>query len=396
MTKKSILIATDLDIWSMGGKVGAPSFYKTLELYNKKNFDIDLYTTEKKLRLDELHNVKITQLPTLPVIRIPYIRTLHKLFNYFLQQIIFILLFLKDKKDTDLLYGYEIGFIPALAFLSKIKKKPHISRFQGTILYPKMKERAWKIIYFQHFFSIRQNAHLTIMTNDGTQGDKVICNIRNNQTGLLFLKNGVVFESYDLENISNKIKKLGENNSKIKYNFISVSRLRSWKRVDRSLEIFQAFFHEFKDSNYIIVGEGEMKKELEVYVKNNHLDDAAYFTGAINSDEVNFLMSKSNIFLSHYELSNVGNPLWEAMNNNCLIVTLANGDTGKVIKDNYNGIISSEIDYLNNANKLINIAMKSKKIKEMKRNAKQTLMESVQSWDERMEREYTEVIKLIK
>jgi len=44
MTNKTILIATNLDVWSIKKGVGAPSFYKTLELYNKK-FKVYLYTT---------------------------------------------------------------------------------------------------------------------------------------------------------------------------------------------------------------------------------------------------------------------------------------------------------------------------------------------------------------
>lgn len=395
MTKKNILIATNLNVWSMGGKVGAPSFYKTLELYNKKNFNVALYTTEKNLEIKRLSNVKITQLPTLPTTNIPVIRTLHKLINYFLYQIIFIFLFFKGKKEVDLFYGYEIGFIPALAFLSKTKNIPFIARFQGTILLPKMKEFAWKILYFPHYFAIKQNADLTIMTDDGTQGDLVIKRIRKKVNNILFLKNGITLKKYNDENISTRVKILGEKNSSYIYNFISVSRLKRWKRVDRSLEIFELFYKHYPKSNYIIVGSGETRGTLEKKVRDIGLGQVVTFTGAINSDEVNYLLSKSNIFLSHYELSNVGNPLWEAIVNDCLVVTLSNGDTGKIIIDNFNGIISSENRYLDNANKLIALSKDADKIKELIDNAQKTLRENVQTWSARMEKEYQEVQKLL-
>jgi len=98
------------------------------------------------------------------------------------------------------------------------------------------------------------------------------------------------------------------------FNFISVSRLQKWKRVDRSIEVFERFQNVYKNSRYIIVGEGATKKELETYVGSRGLQNSIVFTGGIDALEVNYLMSQSDIFLSHYALSNVGNPLWEAIN----------------------------------------------------------------------------------
>lgn len=393
--RKTILFATDLNVWSMKKGVGAPSFYKTLELYNNKGFQIYLYTTEKNCDISELQNIKIISMPKLKAANIKYIYSINRTLNYFLHQFIFLYYFLKNKhfKHVDLLYGYEIEFIPILHLLSNFFKIPYASRFQGTILYPLMNRKLWKSRYFAHYLSIKLKSNLTIMTDDGTKGDVVIEKLRGSLDKTLFLKNGVNFKKYNIANISSSVKELVSEMSQFKNNFISVSRLQKWKRVDRSLDVYNKYKQYNDSSRFIIVGDGEAKADLERYILNKNIQDVI-FTGGINADEVNYLLFHSNIFLSHYELSNVGNPLWEAINNKCLVITINNGDTGKIIVDNFNGIISEEKDYMDNTRKLINIS--KNEFEEILQNASKTLKENVQSWDERMEIEYLEVKNDIK
>lgn len=52
------------------------------------------------------------------------------------------------------------------------------------------------------------------------------------------------------------------------------------------------------------------------------------FEGAVLHDQVTKYLDVVNIFLSFYNLSNVGNPLLEAMMAGKCIITLNNGDTG--------------------------------------------------------------------
>lgn len=391
---KTILFATDLNVWSMKKGVGAPSFYKTLELYNNKGFNIYLYTTEINCDLVELKNINIVTIPKLKAKNIRYFYSFHRTFNYFLHQFIFLYYLFKNKhfKQIDLLYGYEIEFIPILHLISNFFKIPYVSRFQGTILHPLMNRKLWKLRYFPHYFSIKLKSNLTIMTDDGTKGDVVIGKLRGSLDKVLFLKNGVDFKKYNILNVSSAVQKLATEMSQFKNNFISVSRLQKWKRVDRSLEVYNIFKQHDNSSRFIIVGDGEIKTNLERYVLDKNIQDVV-FTGGINADEVNYLLSCSNIFLSHYELSNVGNPLWEAINNQCLVVTINNGNTGKIIEDRVNGLISDEKNYFDNAQKLIKLSKND--FERILLNANNSLKENVKSWDERMEIEYDYYVKKI-
>ncbi|MDN3408129.1 MULTISPECIES: glycosyltransferase family 4 protein [unclassified Pseudoalteromonas] len=383
---KSIVMATNLKVWSMSKGVGAPSFYKTIEQYQKKGLKIYFFTTEKGLDFSEFKNIDIINVPKLKALNIPVFYSFQRLLNYLLNQLLFLYVYVKTSpKNIDVYYGYEIEFIPALKLLSKIKSKPLISRFQGTILWPLMKKVGWRLRYFPHYFSIKIPAAVTIMTDDGTKGDKVAKTINNKSKKFLFLKNGVDFKA-DLSEVTESAKMLFSGFSDFDFNFISVSRLESWKRLDRSIEIFESFLKRNPNSRYLILGDGNKKAEYEELVKAKSLDGKVTFTGGVSKADIYFLMKGSDIFLSNYELSNVGNPLWEAMYNGCLVATLSNGDTGKVIIDGVNGLISQEQNYLENAKKLC--CLNLSEIKGMTDEAYKTLNESVSTWDERMEKEY--------
>lgn len=384
---KNILMATNLKVWSISKGVGAPSFYKTIELYNNKGFNVFLYTTEDGLNINELKNVTVIKLPKLKALNIPFFYTFSRLINYFINQFIFLYVYtVRSHESVDMYYGYEIEFIPALKLLSSIKNKPFVSRFQGTILWPLMKKSVWKLRYFPHFFSLRIAATLTIMTDDGTKGDKVLSDVKNQSAKVMFVKNGVDFTSVKSAQLSEVTKNLLSTITNFDYNFVSVSRLEAWKRLDRSIDVFEHFSKHRPNSRYLILGDGTQKEYYERLVEEKNLVGKVIFTGGVNKADIYTLMEASDIFLSHYELSNVGNPLWEAIHNNCLIVTLSNGDTGNVIFDNINGIISQENNYLDNAEKLLKI--QPSEIDLLKMEASKTLKIAVNSWDERMDEEF--------
>ena len=210
---KKILIVTNLPVWSIAKGVGAPSFYKTLEFYNDKGFSVDLWTTEKKTSVDELENVKVKKLPVIfPLIKVSKLYYLSRNISYLLNQLMLIIVFFLSKKKNccyDLLYVYEVEFVPALKFISYMTNKPLVTRFQGTILYPLMGKKFWKIRYFPHVISLSIKSDLTIMTDDGTRGDKVLKLLRKKNSGnILFLKNGVDDYKINQNNISDLVKQI--------------------------------------------------------------------------------------------------------------------------------------------------------------------------------------------
>lgn len=106
-------------------------------------------------------------------------------------------------------------------------------------------------------------------------------------------------------------------------------------------------------------------------------------------------MIAADAFLSFYDLSNVGNPLMEAMMCGKPIITLDVGDTKELIKNNENGILLP-------VNKLQDIPDKMIKIIEDKNfafkiasGALKTAQSEFWSWEERISVEISKVELLL-
>lgn len=237
----------------------------------------------------------------------------------------------------DVVYGYELQGVLAMNLLkpflnSKVKL---ISRFQGTFLNEMFLKKQYLRLFFNFdlILAIRLNSDLLIMTNDGTQGNKAVEKIKGKKKyKMVFWQNGV-----DLlkPTVDFKTNKLTETTT-----FMSISRLVHWKKVERCIEVVRALRDAgFSDFVYYVIGEGDRRSNLELMVKNYSLNDHVIFLGALKHNEAMKYLNNADYFLSMYDSSNVGNPLFEAIRAKKIIVTLANGDTAEWIEHKVNGLI---------------------------------------------------------
>ncbi|UCX03998.1 glycosyltransferase [Shewanella glacialimarina] len=396
-----MIFITNSPVWSLGKGKGAPSFYKTLKLYNDKEHDVLLLTTEADLELGELSYLTVKKIPSLPLIKSHFLfgsfRLVNKLVNYFIYQLIGFCYLLLNLKSHKLIYAYEIGFVPAAKFCGFIRRLAVVSRFQGTILTSLVEEVSLfkklylKIKFLDHIWALKTKTNLSIMTNDGTKGLDVLLLLGRDKDDILFLSNGVDLPDFDNIELSSYTK-----NQKINdIVFSSVSRVQKWKRLDRSIDIFEKFYKANPNSHYNICGDGIELENMKAYVKNKKLCHAITFLGSIDKNTVYSVLQDSHYFLSSYSLSNLGNPLFEAIRCNNIVVTLDNGDTAKVIEDCVTGYISPELDYLKNADSLIGSFDNKVLFNEIVCNANKKLDEILVTWDERMNLEYSFVTKYL-
>ena len=300
------------------------------------------------------------------------------------------------KKKYDIIYGYEMQGVLAMnllrLFISSETKT--ISRFQGTFLNEMFSSKEYARLIFNTdlILAIWLKSNLLIMTNDGTQGDLAVRRIKKHQDyNMFFLVNGV--DRFDINPNFKEIKKDSSEN----IIFMSVSRLVGWKRVDRNVEILAALknlgYGTFK---YYVIGEGDKRNELVKLVKQKGLVEQVVFVGAVAHKEVMGYLGQSDVFMSMYDSSNVGNPLLEAIRANKIIVTLNNGDTKNWIQHNKNGLIynPNESFYKKVAQDLLELLQNESKMKELKNNLLITEHEKLYTWDERLSKEISEVEKL--
>lgn len=307
-------------------------------------------------------------------------------------------------KKIDVVYGYEIHGVLAvnlLKFLGFLKNVKTISRFQGTFYsYYYYRMFLKMFLNFEHYLALYLPSDLCIMTNDGTQGDKLLAAIKSkNLKNFKFWINGVDEQKLPEDDIKQLKKQLNVDSCEVI--FVTICRLELWKRVDRGIRAVAVLRNKFGVDNfkYFVVGDGSQKEQLKKLVYQLGLENNVIFTGAVNNKDVKIYLNIADIFISTYDVSNVGNPLLEAIRANKIIFTLNNGDTAQWITHRVNGFIydvedddklafkmASDIFNLLRDNSLKNLIID---------NIKKTEKEKLWTWNERLNAEIREVEKLL-
>lgn len=400
--KKRILFLSALDFKEKSIQV----IRKTPEYYASCGWDVDYIVARDNVKggnysyEKEIHpnGVNINRFYW-PFLRIRAInnRYLSLILSKLASFIVIFLLALKGYKkikscEYDVIYGYELHGVLALALLKPfLRKEKIVTRFQGTFINEMLESKQWLRLIFNIdlLIALKVKADLTIMTDDGTQGDKALQRIRglNNLGNIKFWTNGV--------------DKIEHNTwpdlSKQKIKIVSISRLVGWKRVDRCIKVVERLVaNGFTNFEYEIIGGGELKDKLERMVNSLSLKNFVKFSGALPHNEALSKLKESQIFFSMYDSSNVGNPLLEAIRANKIIVTLNNGDTGSWIKHDENGLIYNFTDnFFNQAAQDIQTLVCNKiKRENILKQLSCTELNRLYTWDERLYKEEKEILNL--
>jgi len=403
MTKK-ILIISALDLWSLGTKTGAQSLWRTLEGYAKSGWEVYFLTSNKSGKTD-------LEAGSLPIVveRFDFslLKNLAKLkflglffrslgWIYFQIAAIYKGYLLAHKHGINVFYGYEVHAVPAAKFLSIIFRKPVVSRFQGTLLskYFDHPKPFWKLRNWWHILALKLKTDLVIMTNDGTRGDMVLKSLGVDPKKVRFWTNGVDRELFEFDpkttNIKRELNLSGDDKV-----LLSVSRLEKWKGVDRIITALPLLLKKFPQTRLLIVGDGSERRNLETMVDNLNLRKNVKFLGAVEHDLLPAYYKLADIFVSMYDISNVGNPLFEAMVAGKCILTLDVGDTDKFIKEQETGILVKDPLPQTIADKLFELLERPESISRLGKNAAKSAQIHLWTWETRMETEVREVGSLV-
>lgn len=394
--KGNIILVTAIPMWSMNNESGGKALFNTIDWYSKSGYNLFIITNQEN---------DYTKIPNINIDNIFYIDTkfynsgsgklkTYKYFKYLEKQFYKYICDILDKIGTDntILYAYEVNTVKPAKKASIKYSIPLVTRFQGTIMSQFKNNLYYRIRKYPHIQALSTKSDLVIMTDDGTQGNKVLDDYKN-YSKRMFIRNGVnILDNYDITfNRDDFIKQF--NIPKDNTILLTVSRLVGWKKVDRSIMAFSKLKN---NENYtlIIVGDGDERYNLENLVNQLNLQNNIKFIGAVKNKDVYKYMKLSDIFLSFYDLSNVGNPLLEALCLNKPIITYDVGDTNKIIDGN-NGILLNDVSPESIAQCIENIN-NPEKLKELSQNAKNYAAKNLYSWSKRMQIEQTEVDKLFK
>ena len=293
-----------------------------------------------------------------------------------------------------MVYGYEIDGVPVAKLLSKMWGVPVVARFQGTSLgVGWMKRQLWKVRAWNHVLGLRIPVDLVIMTNDGTQGDRVLESLNVNMERVRFWMNGVDWDLF--KSLPEKAEARNHLRVNAQRVLLTLSRLVQWKRVDRAIQALPEVVRLFPDTVLIIVGDGPERERLEQLARDLGVHDHVRFEGAVPHKEIPKYLAAADIFLSFYDWSNVGNPLLEAMMAGKCIVTLNNGDTGQFVRNGENGVLLEYEDLPRLPEVIKELLANDELRKRLGANARKFAKENFWSWQERIEAEIREVSALV-
>lgn len=402
MTKHIVFISA-LNIWSMNQKSGAQSLWFTIKGYADRGWRVFFLTPDEGKNSKEKDidhpNIEVLRLKVFffrKLLSLKTIRFFVRPFWWIYLQIGMLLIGHKiaKKYKIDLFYGYEVLGVPAAKLLSIKFKTPLVSRFQGSVLKPKMRNRLWKIKHWHHLIGLKIKSDLIIMTNDGTEGDKVLSRLNVDMNRVKFWRNGVNKDIYNPNfDISSFKKKLGI--KKEDSILLTVSRLVQWKRIDRIINAMPDIIFSNPQTKLLVVGDGPEKKTLEKLATSLSLNDFVVFLGSLPHEEVFDFYNAADLFISLNDLSNVGNPLLEAMVCGKCIITLNNGDTGKIIKNEENGILLNIEELSSLSNVLCDLLQNKNKRIHLGQSARKYSESHFWTWEERIEAEIDSVENLI-
>ncbi len=396
-SKKNIIFVTIIPLWSMNGGKGGKALYCTIEAYVNAGYNVFFvtnqqndYTKIKKMKKDNIYYIdqKWYKNSSSFYGKLKTLKYYNEFENKSYKKIKAIIK--RIGNQNTILYAYEVAAVKSSKKISKKYNIPLVTRFQGTIMANIPPTLYYKLRKYPHIQALSTKSDLIIMTNDGTQGDQVLDNY-NNDSKRLFIRNGVNILDEEVKNINKQEVRKKLNIPEDVTILLTVSRLEGWKKVDRSILAFNEL-HNKEKYRLIIVGDGAEKENLEKLTQKLNLDNYIIFMGAIKNEEVKQYMQLADIFLSFYNLSNVGNPLLEAL---CLgkpIITYNVGDTNKIINGK-NGIILDDVTPKNIAKNIEKIN-KTENLQKFSKNAYNYSKQNLYSWKHRMELELKEVDKL--
>jgi glycosyltransferase involved in cell wall biosynthesis len=347
-----------LEVWALPGQGGAASLFKTLEGYGKRGHHIDFVAPTVGANHHSGAGVQpppqiegvtyhLFKLPSLGESRLPLPRVARKAD----QKLRFSNLFptlaarhaerLFKHEAFDLLYGYEVHGVLAQRKVRARHPLPLVARFQGTVMHPYLRRPQSLLRKFEEVRALKTPADLYVMTDDGTRGDEVLQALNPTSEGKVrFWRNGLdALASEPQAAMDTAAARSSLGLAADDFVLVTATRLARWKRVDRAVDAVARLRNEGLTARLLIVGDGEERLNLERQARDLDLQDRVTFIGAVPQPEVQRYLSAADVFLSVNELSNVGNPLLEAMFAGRCVLTLDEGDTRDLVRDGETGVL---------------------------------------------------------
>jgi glycosyltransferase involved in cell wall biosynthesis len=170
--------------------------------------------------------------------------------------------------------------------------------------------------------------------------------------------------------------------------------LLPWKRVDRAIRALPDIRRRLPEALLVVVGDGEERGSLERLARELHVADAVRFEGAVPQADIRRYLWAADVFLSLNDLSNVGNPLLEAMACGKPIVTIDSGATAELVRDGETGLLLTTGEQRRVAEAVLRLATEKTLRRRVAKGARAYATANFWTWEQRLAAELEEVESL--
>lgn len=303
----------------------------------------------------------------------------------------------QNEGAPSIIYTLQPWLGPATWLLGKKYKALTVHRSYGTWLYYDWFHSGdWRrrIACIPHFAMMKVPHDLMVISNDGTEGDRLADFLRIPRERVHMRINGVNKQwQCDPQRCENLRKQL--NIDAGDFVLLCLSRLSSWKRQDRVVAAMPKILKHIDNARLILVGDGPMHEKLAQHAASLGVEKKVLFTGMIPHEQVRDYMGIADIFLQTNDLSCLGNSLLEAVICGCAIITWDVGTTYDLIKDGLNGILLPNADPETIAEAVISLHRDPLKREALANGARKYAMAHLEDWDQRLDWEIKEVEALL-
>jgi glycosyltransferase involved in cell wall biosynthesis len=415
-----VLMLCALEVWALPAGGGAPTLERTLRAYEGRGHQVTVVAptigANAFLPAGRLRDARPGAPPDIPGVsferfHLPSLQESHLplpgLVGRADQKLRFALLFpylaarraerVLRREPVDVLYAYEVHGALAARLLRRRWKLPTVARFQGTVMYPALSSPLARLWKYEEVLALRLPADLYIMTDDGTRGDEVLA--RLNPAALpkvRFWRNGLDLDRLRPAPAEERLeRRRGLDLPEDAFVLLTASRLAAWKRVDRAVAAMPEILRGVPNALLLVVGDGEERSNLERQAQELGVGDRVRFTGAVPQEAVLGYMQAADVFLALADLSNVGNPLLEAMSCGLAIVTIDVGDTGDLIRGGETGRLLPSGEPAAAAGAVIALADDVSERCRLGAGARRYAEEHFWTWEARLQAELEEVERLV-
>lgn len=230
---------------------------------------------------------------------------------------------LKKEKKYDLIHAF---FGVPCGFIAMFLKIPYVVSLRGSDVPFYSEKYKWldKLFFWWLSRIIWRKAQKVIANSEGLK--QLALKTNKNQ------KIGVIYNGVDTKMFFPAEK--SEND----FTVISTSRIIKRKGIDFLVDGFIKFSENKNNAKLLLIGDGEMKSELELKIKKARLEDKIIFTGAAERARMPEYYRQADVFVLPSLNEGMSNSLLEAMASGLAVIATDTGGTGELVNSE-NGVI---------------------------------------------------------